>query len=201
MAKKTKSLAKRQKDYLVDPEIERRVRDVFADLAIVSADPKHLFSKRGIKKYKEMGATEKEKVHDYMLRALGFDNDYTVSMTVNHRYAGLSIELRRNLIKNFACTTHAEKVLVDAVVAGYIRTLRVGEAFEAGLEGGSLYPEKINYMSMLSKELDRANRHLLTAYQALVQLKRPSLQVTVKAQQAFVAQAQQFNASKKEELV
>jgi hypothetical protein len=52
---------------------------------------------------------------------------------------------------------------------------------------------------MIGKQLDRANRHLLAAYQVLVQLKRPPLQVNVKTKQAFFAQAQQFNAAKKEE--
>lgn len=198
MAKKAKNLAKTNDQAVDEKVIEQRVRNAFLERAIVSCDPKSLFSKRKIKKYHNLTQEERQKYHDDALRTLGFDNDYTVSMTVNQRYAGLSIELRRNLIKNFACTTHAEKVLVDAVVAGYIRTLRIGEAFEAGLEEGSLWPEKTSYMSMLSKELDRANRHLLASYQALVQLKRPPLKVSVKAQQAFVAQAQQFNANKGE---
>lgn len=54
------------------------------------------------------------------------------------------------------------------------------------------------YYSILSKELDRANRHFLSAYQTLIYLKQPPLKVQVKTTNAFIAQAQQFNANKEE---
>lgn len=43
--------------------------------------------------------------------------------------------------------------------------------------------------------LDRAQRQPTTAYQLLVQLKRPPLKVQVKAKTAFVAQNQQLNVA------
>lgn len=174
-----------------------KIRSAFLQINRLRDDPEILFSDKNktIQKLRKKQLTKKEE-SDFLKQALltlGFENDHALMYTVDSRYRSLSIELRRQLIKDFDCRTHAEKVLVDAVVLGYMRTLRNTEAYSAGLESeGGLWSDKTNYLGMLSKELDRSNRHLLAAYQTLVQLKRPQMNVSVKASQAFVAQAQQF---------
>lgn len=128
----------------------------------------------------------------------GFDNDYVLAYTVAENYRGLVVELRRKLIKNFDCKTHAEKALVDMAVSGYMRVLRASQAFTGCLSQGSTNNNLNQFMSIMSKEIDRAHRHFTTAYQMLVQLKQPSLNVHLKTKNAFVAQAQQFNVEKPE---
>lgn len=124
---------------------------------------------------------------------LGFDNDYVLNYTVSKWYSGLVIELRRKLIKDFDCKTHAEKALVDMAVSGYMRVIRASQSLTGNLDYGSISPVRNQCMAIMSKEIDRAHRHFTTAYQILLQLKQPPLNVQVHANSAFVAQAQQFN--------
>ena len=128
----------------------------------------------------------------------GFDNDYVLVLAVSEHYRGLVVELRRKLIKDFDCKTHAEKALVDMAVSGYMRVLRASQAFTRCVEQGSTSNNLNQFMSTMSKEIDRAHRHFTTSYQMLVQLKQPPLNVHLKTKNAYVAQAQQFNMDKPE---
>lgn len=127
---------------------------------------------------------------------LGLDNDYALVPTVSKHHYGLIVELRRKLIKDFACENHAEKALVDMAVSGYMRVIRASEAFTRTLEKGSTNNNLNQFMATMSKEIDRAHRHFTVSYQMLVQLKQPAISVHLKANNAFVAQAQQFNMEK-----
>lgn len=130
-----------------------------------------------------------------IMLTFGFENDYVLIGTVSEEYKGLVIELRRKLIKDFDCKSHAEMALVDMAVSGYMRVVRSSQAFTRCLGQGSTTDVLNQFMSIMSKETDRANRHFLTAYQMLMQLKRPQINVNVRTKNAFVAQAQQFNTS------
>ena len=57
--------------------------------------------------------------------------------------------------------------------------------------------ELFESMNVLSKEMDRANRQALTAFQTLVSLKQPPMKFQIKAEQAYLAQNQQFNVATK----
>lgn len=129
--------------------------------------------------------------------ALAFENDHSLVETVDERYRGMTIQLRRQLIKDFNCTTYAEKVLVDAIVSGYMRNLKCARTFNGTVGQGSTTAVLNGFLAIISKEMDRANRHMLVAYQTLVNLKKPPINVQVKAQNAFVAQNQQLNVGQK----
>lgn len=196
-AKGAKNLSKELANKLTDAHI----REAYLKIARIAEDPDKLLSAKQYLRAQsgEPGQEENPDRHDSIMLALGFENDHTVAMTVTKKYRGLAIELRRQMIKDLQCQTHTEKVLVDAVVSAYIRTLRFTEAFTAAMDNdNSLWPEKINFLNMVGKQLDRANRHLLSAYQTLIQLKQPPLKVQVKAKNAFIGQAQQFNVKQEE---
>jgi hypothetical protein len=132
-----------------------------------------------------------------LLFSLGFENDYTLIETVSEKYRGMAIELRRQLIKDFDCKTYGEKVLVDGVVSGYMRNLQCARSFNICItnihQGNGTTALGNNFLSVMSKEMDRANRHMLTAYQMLINLKRPPINVQVNAHKAYVAAQQQVN--------
>lgn len=128
--------------------------------------------------------------------ALGFENDYSLSATLGVKHAGLGIELRRNLIKNFQCTTYADKLLVDTVVSAHIRYLTCVGSFQDYLTQRTyLSREQIQFLGVLSKEMDRANRQTMTAYQMLVNYKQPSLKVQINTKNTFLAHHQQVNTT------
>lgn len=138
-------------------------------------------------KDKDQGLIEKG------LLALGFENDYSLIETIDEKYRPMAVELRRQLIKDFDCKTYSEKVLVDTVTSGYMRHLRSAKVYNNILAKGTLDKLGCDILSTMGKEMDRAQRQLMTALQTLVNLKRPPLKVQVKAQNAFVAQNQQLN--------
>lgn len=140
------------------------------------------------------GATKET---DKVMMALSFDTDHSLIHTVSEKYQSMVIELRRKLIKDFDCKTDAEKALVDMAVSGYMRVVRSTEAFTRCLDLNNANNNLNQFMANMSKETDRANRHFLTAYQMLMQLKQPQINVNVRTKNAFVAQAQQFNTSEK----
>ena len=49
------------------------------------------------------------------------------------------------------------------------------------------------FISIMSKELDRANRNYLTAMNNLLEIKRPQMNINVKTKNAYFWQNQQFN--------
>lgn len=138
---------------------------------------------------------ENRELMDKAILALGFENDYCLMETVDNKYRPMAIELRRQLIKDFDCHTYSEKVLIDDIVSGYMRHLRCAKAFNHILSQGAVTDLGSKLLGVMSKEMDRANRQKLASYQTLVSLKRPTLKVHVKAQQAFVAQNQQLNVA------
>jgi hypothetical protein len=64
---------------------------------------------------------------------------------------------------------------------------------EYGRNADGVSSEINGYCAVMSKELDRANRHYLSALATLKQLKSPPFQIQVRTQNAFVAQNQQIN--------
>jgi len=57
-----------------------------------------------------------------------------------------------------------------------------------------------NFLSIMSKDVDRANRHFITALETLKQFKQPQLKVNVKTKNAFIAEKQQFNNNQNEKI-
>jgi len=49
----------------------------------------------------------------------------------------------------------------------------------------------------MSKEVDRANRHFLSALQTLKEIKQPELKVNIKTNAAFFGEKQEFNNNDK----
>ena len=57
------------------------------------------------------------------------------------------------------------------------------------------YPskEKMPYLGILSKELDRQNRNYLTAINTLIEMKSPNMTINLNSENTFLGQNQQFN--------
>lgn len=162
--------------------------------ARLPSDPVRLFSRKNA----EDIANDEEKVKNYVHQVrstLGFENDHSVAYAAGNRYSGLAIELRRRLIEDFSCHSHAEQVLLDVIVNNYIRALHSSEAYNVILDKGAADKGDATLLSILSKDMDRANRTLLTAYQLLAQLKRPGAKVSISAVNAFIAKEQQFSVN------
>jgi len=130
------------------------------------------------------------------LYGIGIDNGYHLIEITPDKLQVLVNNLRGNLIKEFNCTTYAEKMLIDTIINSYIRNLNYSKKLLNTTELGKTSPEINGYIKEMSKEIDRANRHFLSSLQTLKELKQPDLKVNIKANTAFFGKKQEFNNKK-----
>jgi len=124
---------------------------------------------------------------------MGIENDFSIIESAEPRYRGMIINLRRNLIKEFQCVTYSEKVLVDLAAGAYARNLSLSSQLSHIANRKEITALTNSYISILSKEIDRANRQFITAIETLKQFRQPGLKVNIKTNNAFISQSQQFN--------
>lgn len=139
--------------------------------------------------------SEENKIVDQAFVCSGFENNYSMIEAVEERYRGLIINFKRQLIQEYNCQSYSEKALVDIVVNSYARVFTYSKKFLCLKDSQYLSNERNGFLSVLSKETDRANRHFLTALETLKQFKQPEMKINVKTKNAFIAQNQQINAN------
>jgi hypothetical protein len=144
---------------------------------------------------KDKAYGEMEKLYPLAVSATSLETHARIGDIGGDKLGPLAIELTRQLITQYKCDTVAEKTLAEVAAAAYIRVLRYSTALNRTYELGKASPELNKFMSVMSVEIDRANRHYLTALNTLKGFKQPSVNVTFNAQTAFVAQHQNVNAS------
>ena len=193
---KEKSLTK---PYTVD-----EVRDVIKGALHFPCDPDYILEKST----KEFNAwlyapTDKEReeakkimieTHNEALIALGLETHYPLADMVGKRYRALAIEVARQFEKEYNCKAPSEKLLAQTIAGTYCKIIEYSPHLRGLAHETSVSKEKNDYYAMISKELDRSHRQMLTALTMLRQIKNPPIELNVKAKTAFVAQNQQINA-------
>lgn len=125
---------------------------------------------------------------------LGLDNHHPLVQAIKADYRPLAIEFANNLVDEYNCKTPSEKALIHTVVNSYIRLVDDSRRYQNCSDAGEYISiERTKHLAMLSKQMDRANRQLISAITALRQLKSPPIQISVKTNTAFIAQNQQLN--------
>ena len=129
----------------------------------------------------------------------GLENNTSIIDAIDQRYVGLCINLRKKLIREYDIKCASEKALADIIVTSYGRNLSYSKRLQSCCSQGHTTPLLNNFMGIMSKEIDRANRIFLSALETLKHLKQPEMKVNVKTKHAFIAEKQQFNQSKPDE--
>src|SRR3990167_1528830 len=174
--------------------------DEFLKVAYTGDDP--VVIRKNLKQ-KMLELIKKEPNHDtneemaQTLSIVEFDKGVLLSLTVPDTYRTFSIQFMRDLQKEYKCITESEKSLSESVVVNFVRTLYIQRKITDYLRIGSVTEIGVKYLSVLSKELDRANRHYLTALQALKAIKQPNFKVNVKTQTAVIGQNQVIQSNNK----
>lgn len=173
--------------------------------AMMDYDVSHILSKLSEAFPKYMDGTEKEKKEvkegflddsGKLMMAFGLETHLPVAEASGTLYKPYAKEMAIRITKEYDCKDPSEKALADVVVTSYIKVLSFTKKFNGCMEAGEyLSDERTRYLTMLSKELDRANRQFTTALGMLRQFKNPSIEINVKAKTAFVSQNQQINAT------
>lgn len=143
-----------------------------------------------------------------------FDNGVLMTNAIPKEYSTFAVDFLRQLQKQYDCQTIAEKAIAELATISYIRTLDIQERMTESLNNqkhlstghadcGSNPFDPLNHLhackraelglkllNILSKELDRANRHYLTSIQTLKIMKQPRMQVNIKTGTAVIGQNQ-----------
>ncbi len=119
-----------------------------------------------------------------------FENGVLLSETLKEEYKTFAIDLSRNIQKEYNCSTVSQKATAELIACSYSRILQTTMMITRYLNIGSVSDSGIKYLAVMSKELDRAQRHYTTALQTLFMLKQPPLNITVKAETANIANNQ-----------
>lgn len=109
------------------------------------------------------------------------------------QYRGMAKELSSQIIKEYSCTTHIEKMLAEVVVGAFIRFIDNSRRLNNELECTTINENRTKYITILSKQADRSHRQYLNSLAMLQQIKAPTIQMNIKTNTAFVTQTQQFN--------
>jgi hypothetical protein len=97
-------------------------------------------------------------------------------------------------MEEYLCSAPSETALAEVAANAYVRIIECSRRLNSVLHLEYLSSEKNGYYSLLSKELDRAERHFQSAIMAIKTVKSPPLTVRVTAQSAFIADKQQINS-------
>lgn len=178
-----------------------KVKDILNKVAYLDSNPTEILQKLSEELLPKIiaGKSTKEineKTNKTFYKALmvyGLDTHYPIAETVSEKYRGLVVEFCHQLTQEYDCKTPSERALVQVIVNAYARMLEYSQELHNCRKIEYLSNEKNGFYSMLSKELDRANRQFVTALTTLKQLKTPSFEINVKTKAAFVAKNQQLN--------
>ena len=192
---KEKSLAKQ---FTVD-----EVRDIIKEDLHFACDPDYVL-KEATKKFnawlkapeREAEAIKKDmlEIHDKALVSLGLETHYPLADMVSERYRGLAIEVARQIEKEYDCKAPSERLLAQTIAGIYGKIIEYSRQLRGCAQDTHISVEKNSFYTIMSKELDRAHRQLITALTTLRQIKNPPMELNVRAKTAFVAQNQQINA-------
>lgn len=125
--------------------------------------------------------------------AHSLESGHALLESVDDRYKPFALEIKKSLEQEFACEKPSERMLVDQIVNAHLRKLEYTRLMVKYREQEWLSQEKVAVLNFYSKEADRAHRQFISALETLKAIKQPPINVNVKAQNAFVAQNQQFN--------
>lgn len=125
--------------------------------------------------------------------AFGLETAQPLTESVEIRYRGLVVQIKRELECEYNCKKPSERMLVDVAANSFVRKISIGKRFSECQKVENLSNELTSYLNMLSKEMDCAHRQFISAIETLNFIKQPALKVNIKTNNAFVAQNQQFN--------
>lgn len=124
-----------------------------------------------------------------------FDTGTLLTTVVPDQYKTFGIDLMRKLQEEYSCKTPSEKATAELIALNYIRTLEIERRINNYLAIGSITDQGVKFLAIMSQELDRANKHYLTAIQALRAMKQPNLELNIRANTAIVGQNQMIQTN------
>ena len=145
---------------------------------------------------KEMGEFKKPKEistntnYYKAMTLLEFEKGVLLMNAVPDLHKVFALEFSRNIQTEYNCKTPSEKSMAEIISLNFVRILDIQQKINSYLEMKTINPNGIGYLNVMSKELDRAQRHYLTSLEALRTLHSPSFNMNIKTNTAVVGQNQ-----------
>lgn len=127
---------------------------------------------------------------------LEFENGILMTTAVPDQYRAFGVQMLRQLQIEYLCETTSEKATAELATVNYIRTLEIQSRINRYLALTSISELGLKFLAIMSKELDRANRHYLTSVQNLKMMKQTPMQLNIKTETAIIGQNQLVQANK-----
>lgn len=124
-----------------------------------------------------------------------FDKGVLLANAIPEWFKVFGLDFSKNLQTEYGCITPSEKSLAEIISLNFMRILTIQIKINSYLGLGTMSETGVKYLAVLSKELDRAERHYLASLQALRSLRMPPLEVNIKTQTAIVGQNQIVQAN------
>lgn len=198
MKNNKRKLAKTNEKNLVHKISEQKVRAIADILGVTNVHPESIFHEVT----KKLNGVDQEEASSIinahttkLTMATGVGSHKSIALSVDRDYAPLVISFAQQLVQEYECSTPSEKSLAEVAANAYVRIISTAEQLSTVKKVREPSNLQTNWYAMLSKELDRAERHFFTALSSLKQLRLPSVSVNIKTKAAFVAEQQQFNNS------
>lgn len=118
-----------------------------------------------------------------------FDKGVLLINSVPSLYQVFALDFCKKLQFEYKCKTDSEKSLAEITAINFVRVLDIQKKL-ANLTVSATTRYDVQYVAVLSKELDRAERHYLTSLQALRTLRNPSFELNIKANNAVIGNNQ-----------
>jgi|CXWL01.1.fsa_nt_gi hypothetical protein len=174
------------------------LRKSFEQASGFDCEPSYVLSKASdlIKKSKEVGLdgmSEEEKVSlaEWARKVSNMENLNNQSLLAEasmSKYRAFAIDFAGQINVEYDCQSPSEKAMAQNIASAYTRTLSTNEMITNNLSKDSYSDLSCIRLAILSKELDRAQRHFSTSLQLLRQMKSPPLKMSVRADNAFIGQ-------------
>lgn len=132
------------------------------------------------------------------INILNLDTKGLVISSISDMYRLFMVEMIDDLEREYDIKTSSEKALVQAAALSFVHYLSASNLLNINCPGEWITDSQ--FLSMLSKDADRAYRRFISSIQLLKHLKEPHLKVNVRANNAFMAQNQQINNKLQDEI-
>lgn len=130
------------------------------------------------------------------LTLLEFDNGILLSNSTPEAMKTFAVDFMHRLREQYGCTSPSDLASCELAALGYVRIIETQRQLKNAENEFAADKTRLilDYIQVLSKELDRAQRHYQAAIQALDYAKRPPVKMTVNVKgSANIAQNQQVN--------
>lgn len=119
-----------------------------------------------------------------------FHHGVLMGWALPETYQSFAVQLSRDYQNQYKCDSEGKKSLAELSAVNYCRILIIQRKINAYLSKNELHDLGLKYVAILSKELDRAQRHYLTSMQALEMGLQQPLTVSIRTNTANVATQQ-----------